>query len=155
MANLCRQTLQSKIKFFKTDVFENDKRLFLNFGHTFAHAVEMAIEVNLKKDFIRHGEAVGLGMLAEIYYENRTKGRIYNLVKDLLKTYNLPVKLDLSSIRINKIKLLNDIYKNLFLDKKKIDKYPRYISVKKVGSPKIKEMKDFDFINDTILEVIF
>lgn len=155
VANLCRQTLQSKIKFFKTDVFENDKRLFLNFGHTFAHAVEMAIEVNLKKDFIRHGEAVGLGMLAEIYYENRTKGRIYNLVKDLLKTYNLPVKLDLSSIRINKIKLLNDIYKNLFLDKKKIDKYPRYISVKKVGSPKIKEMKDFDFINDTILEVLF
>ena len=103
-------------------MYENDKRLFLNFGHTFAHAIEMATEVNLKKDFIRHGEAVGLGMLAEIYYENRTKGKIFNLVKDLLKTYNLPIKLDVTKIKINKIKLLNDIYKNLFLDKKKIDK---------------------------------
>lgn len=155
VANLCKQTLQSKIKFFKTDVHENDKRLFLNFGHTFAHAIEMATEVNLKKDFIRHGEAVGLGMLAEIYYENRTKGKIFNLVKDLLKTYNLPIKLDVTKIKINKIKLLNDIYKNLFLDKKKIDKYPRYISVKKIGSPKVKEIKDFDFINDTILKVLF
>ena len=76
-------------------------------------------------------------------------------VKDLLKTYNLPIKLDVTKIKINKIKLLNDIYKNLFLDKKKIDKYPRYISVKKIGSPKVKEIKDFDFINDTILKVLF
>jgi 3-dehydroquinate synthase len=154
LSNLCKKTLVSKIKFFKKDIYEKDKRLFLNFGHTFAHAIEMATEVNLKKDFIRHGEAVGLGMLAEIYYENRNKGNIFNLVKDLLKQYNLPTKLDVSKINISKVKLLNDIYKNLFLDKKKIDKYPRYIAIKNIGSPKIKEIKDFDFINDTILNVL-
>ena len=93
-------------------------------------------------------------MLAEIYYENRNKGNIFNLVKDLLKQYNLPTKLDVSKINISKVKLLNDIYKNLFLDKKKIDKYPRYIAIKNIGSPKIKEIKDFDFINDTILNVL-
>jgi len=155
IVNLCKKTLQSKIKFFKKDIHENKKRLFLNFGHTFAHAIEMATEINFKKDFIRHGEAVGLGMLSEIYYENRSKGKIFNLVKNLLEIYNLPTKLDISKIKINKTELLNTIYKNLFLDKKKIDKYPRYISIKKIGFPKVKEIKDFDFINDTILNVLF
>ena len=47
------------------------------------------------------------------------------------------------------------IYQNIFLDKKRIDKFPRYISVKKVGASTIKEMKDLDLINDTILKVLF
>ena len=47
------------------------------------------------------------------------------------------------------------IYQNIFLDKKRIDKYPRYISVKKIGVSKIKEMKNLDLINDTILKVLF
>ena len=33
----------------------------------------MAIENKLKKDFIRHGEAVALGILCEIYYANKEK----------------------------------------------------------------------------------
>ena len=37
-----------------------------------------------------------------------------------------------------------------FLDKKKINKYPRYILLKKKFNPKIREIKDFDFINLTI-----
>ena len=50
---------------------------------------------------------------------------------------------------------MNEIYKNIFLDKKKISHYPRYISLKKIGKPKIDEIKDFDFINDTLLKVLF
>ena len=69
--NLCYLSLQTKIKFFLNDIFENNKRLSLNFGHTFAHAIEMAIEKKTKKDFIRHGEAVGIGMLCELYYEKK------------------------------------------------------------------------------------
>ena len=42
-------TPKTKIKFFKDDIFENNSRLMLNFGHTFAHAIEMAIENKLKK----------------------------------------------------------------------------------------------------------
>ena len=36
----------TKIKFFKDDVYENSKRLNLNFGHTFAHAIEMTFKSN-------------------------------------------------------------------------------------------------------------
>ena len=151
---ICYLTLKTKIKFFLNDIYEEDLRLRLNFGHTFAHAIEMAIENILKKDYIRHGEAVGLGLLSELFYANKKKNHLFNLVYKLLNTFKLPTRLDLKKIPINPIKLQNDIYKNIFLDKKKIDKYPRYISVRKKGISSIKEIKDFDLINDTIREVL-
>ena len=66
---------KTKLKFFIDDIYEKDKRLSLNFGHTFAHAIEMAIEQKIKKDYIRHGEAVGIGMLCEVFYEKGKKKR--------------------------------------------------------------------------------
>ena len=152
---VCEMTLKSKIKFFSDDIYEKNLRLNLNFGHTFAHAIEMAIENELKKDFIRHGEAVALGILCEIYYANKKKNKLFNDVKDLLKSFGLFTDLKMKKLKIDKSKLAAEIYKNIFLDKKKINQYPRYISLKKQGEPKINEIKDFDFINDTILEVLF
>ena len=75
-------------------------------------------------------------------------------VKNFLSDYNLPISLDLKNIPIESTKLQNHIYRNIFLDKKKIDKYPRYISIKKQGKTSIKEIKDFDFLNDTIIELM-
>ena len=73
LSQLIKLTLITKIKFFKDDVFEQSKRLNLNFGHTFAHAIEMSLK-GRNTDLIRHGEAVGIGMLCEIYYsEERVK----------------------------------------------------------------------------------
>ena len=46
---MCYLTLKTKINFFKDDVFEKNKRLSLNFGHTFAHAIEMAVEQKIKE----------------------------------------------------------------------------------------------------------
>ncbi len=155
VSKICELTLISKIKFFKNDVFENNSRLILNFGHTFAHAIEMAIENKIKKDYIRHGEAVALGILCEIYYSNKGKSNLFKFAKTLFKKFDLPTSLNLDQLNLNKIKLLNDIYKNIFLDKKKISNFPRYISLKKLGKPKIEDIKDFDFINDTLIKVLF
>ena len=47
----------------------------------------MALEDGKSADVIRHGEAVGLGILCEIYYANR-KNNIYRLVEKILKSYN-------------------------------------------------------------------
>ena len=155
VSKICELTLKSKIKFFKDDIYENKNRLMLNFGHTFAHAIEMAIENEIKKDFIRHGEAVALGILCEIFYSNKGKNNVFKFSKNLFELFELPTNLNFKNLKMNKIKLINDIYQNIFLDKKKISAYPRYISLKKQGKPKIEEIKDFDFINDTILKVLF
>ena len=154
LTKICSLALKKKLKFFLDDIYEKDSRLMLNFGHTFAHAIEMAVENNSKEDFIRHGEAVGLGILCELFYASKSKTKLYYSVHNLLKEFYLPTSLDLQKIKINSKKIQNDIYKNIFLDKKRIDKYPRYINIKNIGEPSIREIKDFDFLNDVIIEII-
>ncbi len=151
---IIKSTLRTKIKFFKNDVYENNERLKLNFGHTFAHAIEMALDKKNKPDKIRHGEAVGIGMLCEIFYANG-KNREFYLTKKILENFNLPINIR-KFINKNEIKNLNDkIYNNIFLDKKRINKNPRYINLKALGKTKVSEMKNFKKIKTTIKEIIF
>ena len=152
LSKLIKLTLYTKVKFFKNDVFEKSKRLNLNFGHTFAHAIEMAL-ANQRTDLIRHGEAVGIGILCEIFY-TEGKSKNFQLVKDLLNYFNLPTNLSDLNIKMNN-KIKNDIFKNIFLDKKKIGKFPRIVKLNKIGSSKIFEMRNNKKIKSTISEVIF
>ena len=154
LSKIIRETLITKIKFFKDDVREKNKRLMLNFGHTFSHAIESALDNNLKnkKETLRHGEAVGLGMLCEIFYAYG-KNKVFYKTRDLLALYSLPI--NLKKIDINKSFFKKEIFKLIFLDKKKIGVYPRYINIKKVGSPKIAELKDHSKIRETIEDVLF
>ena len=80
---LILNSLNIKLKHFLDDIYEGNKRLFLNFGHTFAHAYEMATDELYKKDFLRHGEAVSLGIISEIalsFFETKnTKKKTKNL----------------------------------------------------------------------------
>jgi len=149
---IIKLALKTKIKFFKNDVYEQSQRLNLNFGHTFAHAIEMSLK-GKKTDLIRHGEAVGIGMLCEIYYSEE-RSVIFHKIKEILRLYNLPE--NLLSLKIKKDNgLKNRIFNNIFLDKKKIGKYPRIIKINKIGKSKIIEMKNNKKIKDTINKVLF
>ena len=53
----------------------------------------------------------------------------------------------------NKV-LHSNIYKSLYLDKKRINKYPRYISLKSPGNPKIGYLDNDTLINETILNIL-
>tara|TARA_B100000029_G_C17275433_1_gene851451 strand:- start:91 stop:807 length:717 start_codon:yes stop_codon:yes gene_type:complete len=154
ISKLCFETLKTKIFFFQSDVHEKNKRLILNFGHTFAHSIEMATEEIIKKEYYRHGEAVGIGILCELYFASSGKSKLLNFTKNLLKDYNLPIKIDKGEFKNKKQLLLNKIYKYIYLDKKKISRFPRYISVKKIYNPKIKELQDNSLILQTINEFI-
>ena len=90
----------------------------------------MAIDKSSKKDNIRHGEAVGIGMLCEIYYEKKKKEKIFKITKSLLENYKLPTGLSIKNISSNKTNLQNTIYKNIFLDKKGLIKIKIYFSFK-------------------------
>lgn len=150
ISKICAETLKTKIFFFNNDVKENKNRLILNFGHTFAHSIEMATELLTKKEYYRHGEAVGLGILCELYFSNPRKNKLLDSVKSLLEEYNLPIKIDKGNFVNKKRLLLNNIYKFIFLDKKKISRYPRFIFMKKINKPLIKELQNNDLILETI-----
>jgi 3-dehydroquinate synthase len=155
VSKMCKLALLSKIKFFSKDVHEKNQRLKLNFGHTFAHAIEMTLEKYFKKDYIRHGEAVGIGILCELYYSNPKRNKILKFTKNLLEMYNLPTKLSSKKIKSNIQAIQSIIYKNIFLDKKKINQFPRYIKLTKLGKAKVMEMKNYDQLNETIFKIIF
>ena len=152
ISKIINLTLKTKIKFFKNDIYEKSERLSLNFGHTFAHAIEMALQ-SKTGDIIRHGEAVGIGLLCEIYYcEGKSKS--FKLVKNLLSKYNLPTNIKKFKKK-NQKKLVKEIYKNIFLDKKKINRFPRCIDINNFGKPEVIEMKNNLKITETIENIIF
>tara|TARA_Y200000002_G_scaffold375916_1_gene378962 strand:- start:517 stop:1653 length:1137 start_codon:yes stop_codon:yes gene_type:complete len=154
ISNIIKHTLQTKIKFFQNDVYEEGKRLNLNFGHTFAHAIEMSLKNSKNKDAIRHGEAVGIGILCEIYYANG-KNKNFYLTKEILELYELPVNLNKFVKKSNIKKTKKEIFDNIFLDKKRINKFPRYINLINLGKSKVAEMRNFKRIKDTIDKIIF
>ena len=154
LSTIIKKALETKIKFFKDDVFENHKRLNLNFGHTFAHAIEMSLKSKNNKDQIRHGEAVGIGILCEIFYSNG-KNKNFSRVKELLSLYGLPHNINHLVDKKTQNKIKKDIYQNIFLDKKTIKKNPRYIKFISIGKTNISEMKDYKLIKKTIDKVIF
>ena len=157
LTKIINETLKVKIFFFIKDVKEDNQRLNLNLGHTFGHAIEMATENIFGKEILRHGEAVGLGIICEIMlsYERKQESKIELItkVKKILKLYKLPTKLDLSKNQI-KNKMQSEIYKSIFLDKKKINENPRYIFLKKIGKPTIKEIKDLSLLNEVIYKIL-
>ena len=106
------------------------------------------------KDIIRHGEAVGIGMLCEIYY-CEGKSKKFKFLFNLLRKYKLPTNLKSFTKNYKKQIVKKKIFKNIFLDKKRIGKYPRIIKILKLGKPKVVEMKDNYRIKKTINEVIF
>ena len=73
----------------------------------------MALE-NTKTDLIRHGgEAVGIGILCEIFY-TEGKSKNFELVKNLLNIYNLPTNLLNLNIRKNKTKIKKNFSEHFF-----------------------------------------
>ena len=144
------KVLKSKIKFFINDVREKKKRLCLNFGHTFAHAVEMAGSLKNKYQ-INHGEAVALGIICEMKYAN-TNAKFINYILNIINKYGLSKSILLK--RTSKNNFYKKIFENLFLDKKRVSKYPRYIKINKNLNPTISELRNFKKVKKIITETI-
>ena len=73
------KSLEIKYKFVKSDIYDSGQRRLLNFGHSFAHVIEL-----LSKYKISHGEAVAIGMLMACKYSVEQKHcdlKIYNKIK--------------------------------------------------------------------------
>ncbi len=147
--NLIQRSLEIKKSVIEIDEKEKGLRILFNYGHTFGHALESLDKSN---DVIRHGEAVGIGLLSEIYYYDG-KNKNFLLTKKILRQYNLPTNIkNFFNKKYNNV-IQNKIYRNIFFDKKKINQYPRYIKLFDCEII-VSELRDFGKIIKTIKEVM-
>jgi shikimate kinase / 3-dehydroquinate synthase len=85
------RSVEIKADIVSRDEREQGDRLFLNYGHTFAHAIELVRDITADDQ----GEAVALGMMAAAYLAYR-QGRISQAVveqhRQLITGLGLPVR---------------------------------------------------------------
>ncbi|MGB0839035.1 MAG: 3-dehydroquinate synthase, partial [Chitinophagales bacterium] len=71
--NIIHRSLQIKRQVVETDPYEKGLRKILNFGHTIGHAIE-SYSMAHDSDPLLHGEAIVLGMYAELYLSEQVCG---------------------------------------------------------------------------------
>ena len=123
------KSCKNKVHFVTADEKELGKRMLLNFGHTFAHAIEASSNFSKK---INHGEAVLVGMLLATKLSVRKKICTKSTLNEIQKIYkinNLPSAL----IKYFKKNDFNKIARYMVNDKKNNDKRINLILLKKIG----------------------
>ena len=124
-----RKSCLIKIFFVSQDVSEKNKRMILNFGHTFAHALEVKNNFSSK---MSHGEAVLSGMILESRLSllkglcsQKTIDEITNIYKNNNLAYTFK--------KFSSAKLIRDLIPFLKNDKKNNDDRINFLLLKTIG----------------------
>lgn len=126
----------------KADIVEADEkesgvRMYLNLGHTLAHA----LEAELGYGVLTHGEAVAIGLLfalrvSEAQFANKLP---YTKLYEWMVSNNYPVQLP--HLKVDKL------LAKMKIDKKVIDKKIQMVLLKEIGQPVIQEVTDQELQN--------
>lgn len=137
------KSVELKADVVSKDEKENNLRMLLNYGHTFAHIIE---NQTAYKGFL-HGEAVAIGM----NMANRLALNLGLLKEDevkkvqrLLSKFKLPTSY--------KIEDVNEFYEAFFLDKKTHNEKINFILLSKLGEAFIKNDVPKDVLLRTLEE---
>ena len=121
--------LVPKMYFVKKDVSEKNLRMVLNFGHTFAHAIE--VKNNYSKS-VTHGEAVlsGIIMATKLsVLKNFCKQETFDKIKNLYIKNNLNYNIN----RVSKENIILSLIPFLRNDKKNNDERINFLLLKEIG----------------------
>ena len=124
-----KKSNQIKLFFVNKDVNEKNLRMLLNFGHTFAHAIE--VKNNYSKN-TTHGEAVLTGMILATKLSVIKKicsNKTYEDLKNIYKTNNLNYTIK----NFSESKKINSLIPYLQNDKKNNDSKINFILLNKIG----------------------
>lgn len=138
LITLIDKCVKVKAEIVGKDELESGIRAYLNFGHTFAHALEKVSDF----DQISHGEAVFLGMLAA--------EKLSILTGSTLKTHPLDPFRDLYKYRVQKEALsLNELMATMKADKKRIGANLTFVLLNKWQEPIVKTVEDRELITSS------
>src|SRR5690554_1606062 len=126
--NEIKRAIQVKLNIVKKDPFEQNERMFLNFGHTFGHAIERHYDFAIK-----HGVAISYGMLISLELGIKAKITPANLFDDVK---NILLRLELVKEPLLDKKLFIEY---IGFDKKNLADGLRFVYIKNIGEPIIKK----------------
>ena len=123
------ESCKIKLHFVNKDIYEKNIRMILNFGHTFAHAIEAQNKYSKR---INHGEAVIMGMMMATKLSYLKKKCNLNTLKELENIYNSN-SLNYDIKKFFKKSEYKKIANYMTADKKNNDKKINFILLKKIG----------------------
>ncbi|WP_409251180.1 3-dehydroquinate synthase [Bacillus sp. SCS-153A] len=130
-----KQGINIKAEIVSKDEKENGERAFLNFGHTYGHALE-----NLEGyKGISHGEAVMTGMIYALFLSKKHEGLQFDLTEFITWAKNLGYPLSFPGKYS-----FEEIYAVMTRDKKASNKIPKFVLLNAIGSPVLKEIVQED-----------
>lgn len=109
---------QCKLEIVAEDPYEQGKRRTLNFGHTFAHALEVCSQFS-----IPHGDAVALGLKAALYLSNLRESELDRAL-DAIDQWKFPIY-DLPPFEV--------LFSTMMTDKKRADGNVRFVLLQELG----------------------
>ena len=120
-------TIRSAAK-IKTDVvsadeYESNRRAYLNFGHTFGHAIEKATSYST----FTHGEAVAVGMRIALDWSIQRGANVSTSTVDRL--------LDEMSLDYTRLPAIDSMLEAMTRDKKSLGGRPRFVLLDSSGRP--------------------
>jgi 3-dehydroquinate synthase len=139
-----KQNIAIKNKFVEADLQDTGMRQALNFGHTIGHAIEAASYET--KNPLLHGEAILLGMIAELWLSEQIllldKSVRFQLIEWKQKLYpTLRIKITFA-----------DCEKYLQFDKKNAEGL-NFCLLEKISKPKIKNIISEQLIKDCYQQI--
>jgi shikimate kinase/3-dehydroquinate synthase len=132
--------VRTKLRVVAADERDGGARQALNLGHTIGHAIETATGYRR----YRHGEAVGLGVLAALRLSGAD--RLRDEVEAMLVAFAQPVRLDRSVA-------LDAVMAALARDKKRTAEGVPFVLLSTRGEPRIGQVIDADRVEQAVTEL--
>ena len=135
-----------KNEIVKSDKYESNIRKILNLGHTIGHAVESYSHISDKIVEFKHGQAIVIGLITELFISHKK----FNFplkdvvsVKEHLKKY-------FSLINLKDNDIMN-IYDLMVYDKKNEGSKINFVLLKEIGKPVINQIVDKELFKESFL----
>lgn len=140
LADIVFECARYKCDVVAADERDSDRRAVLNLGHTVGHAIEAASGYSR----YRHGEAVGLGMLAALRLSDAPD--LAAEVEQILVRHDMPTSLD-SAIAVD------DVLVALQRDKKRTAEGVGFVLLSEPGAPRQGQHLDPDRVRAAVEEL--
>ena len=133
-----------KNEIVKSDKYESSIRKVLNLGHTIGHAVESYSHISDKVVDLKHGQAIVIGIITELYISHKKFNfplKDVVTVKEHLKNY-------FSLIQLEEDDIMN-IYDLMVYDKKNEGSKINFVLLKEIGKPVIDQIVNKDLFKES------